>query len=169
MSECVNHCFEPVFDRNSRVLVLGTMPSPASRENGFYYSHPRNRFWPVLARIFDEQPPAAPEEKRAFALRHKIALWDVLASCEIEKAADSSIKKPLPNKLSLVFEGCDISAVFTTGAAATRLYDRFFPDAGYARFSLPSTSPANCRCPVERLLNEYSLIARYTGYAISAS
>ena len=100
----VEHIFKPVYDENSRVLILGTMPSPKSRKNGFYYGHPQNRFWPVLAEIFHEELPLTNEDRLAFLHRHHIALWDVLKSCDIEGASDASIKNPIPNDLSMILE-----------------------------------------------------------------
>ena len=99
MSELVYHTLEPVFDRQSRVLILGSIPSPKSREAGFYYSHPQNRFWRVMAALLNEEVPVSPEEKRALVLRHRIALWDVLASCQIRGADDSSIRQRWPTTL----------------------------------------------------------------------
>lgn len=98
-STVVLHELPPVFNEQSRVLFLGTIPSPKSREKGFYYAHPQNRFWPVLAAVFGEEIPQTTEERRAFALSHGIALWDVLASCTIRGADDQSIKDPVPNDL----------------------------------------------------------------------
>ena len=98
----VTHEIQPVFDSRSRVLLLGTMPSPSSREQGFYYGHPQNRFWRVIAAIFDEPAPRTIEEKRDMLLRHPIALWDVLASCEIEGASDASIRDAQPNDLARI-------------------------------------------------------------------
>ena len=111
----VTHEIQPVFDSRSRVLLLGTMPSPASREQGFYYGSPQNRFWRVLAAIFDEPVPRTIEGKRDMLLRHHIALWDVLASCEIEGASDASIRDAQPNDLARIFDAADIRAVFATG------------------------------------------------------
>ena len=124
-AERIIHAFDPVFDSESRILILGTMPSPKSRELGFYYSHPRNRFWPVLAEILGEEVPKTPEEKCDFCLRHKIALWDVLKECDIEGASDSSIKNAVPNDFSEILRTADIKAVFTTGATAGKLYKSF--------------------------------------------
>lgn len=157
--ERVEHAFEPVFDAASRVLVLGTMPSPASRETGFYYGHPRNRFWPVMARLFDEPVPRGPAERRSFALRRRIALWDVLASCEIRGAADASIADPVPNDLRLVVDSAPIAAVFATGATAWRLYRRLCEEqVGLPAVKLPSTSPANASWSLERLVEAYRAV-----------
>jgi len=158
-SERITHAFHPVFDSESRILILGTMPSPKSRELGFYYSHPRNRFWPVLARIFGEDVPETPEEKANFALRHKIALWDVLAECDIEGASDSSIKNAVPNDISIILNSADIKAIFTTGATAAKFYKKFIePESKIPAISLPSTSPANAKVKFEELVEEYHKI-----------
>ncbi|MBR5310149.1 MAG: DNA-deoxyinosine glycosylase [Oscillospiraceae bacterium] len=158
----ITHAFNPVFDIESRVLILGTMPSPKSRELGFYYSHPRNRFWPVMAEIFGEEQPKNPNEKEDFVLRHKIALWDVLKECDIEGASDSSIKNAVPNDLSIIFDKADIRAVFCTGATAARLYKKYIePKTNMAAFVLPSTSPANAKMGLGELCEEYRAILEY--------
>ena len=161
-SERITHAFHPVFDSESRILILGTMPSPKSRELGFYYSHPRNRFWPVLAKIFGEDIPETPEEKANFVLRHKIALWDVLAECDIEGASDSSIKNAVPNDISIILNSADIKAVFTTGATAAKFYKKFIePESKIPAIALPSTSPANAKVKFEELVEEYRKILDY--------
>lgn len=157
--ERVEHVLGPVFDDASRVLVLGTMPSPASRAAGFYYGHPRNRFWPVMARLFDEPVPQGAQDRRAFALRHRIALWDVLASCEIRGASDASIADPVPNDLRLVVDRAPVEAVFTTGSTAWNLYRRLCePAVGMPAVKLPSTSPANASWTLERLVGAYRVV-----------
>ncbi len=162
MTERVEHRFSPVFDRNSRVLILGTMPSPRSREQGFYYGHPRNRFWPVIASVLGEDPPITAEEKKDMLLKHGIALWDVLASCEIRGADDSSIRNPVPNDLRVILDQADIRAVFATGTKAAALYRRFCREqTGMEVTALPSTSPANCRISPDELKKEYSRILPY--------
>ena len=146
MPERIFHTSEPVFDSRSRILILGTMPSPKSREEGFFYAHPQNRFWPVLAELFGEPLPVGRNARRAFALCHRIALWDVLSSCTIEGADDGSIRDAAPNDLSPIFAAADIRAVFTTGGAASRLYRKHLAaKTGMDCVPLPSTSPANCR------------------------
>lgn len=152
----VTHEIQPVFDSRSRVLLLGTMPSPASREQGFYYGHPQNRFWRVLAAIFDEPVPRTIEEKRDMLLRHHIALWDVLASCEIEGASDASIRDAQPNDLARIFDAADIRAVFATGTKAGELYRKLIePTLGVPCTTLPSTSPANAKMKLADLVDAY--------------
>lgn len=152
----------PVFDEHSSVLILGTMPSPKSREAGFYYAHPQNRFWRVLAAVLGEPFPATAEERRSLALRRGVALWDVLEQCDIEGAADSAIKNPVPNDIAFLLRRSGIKAVFTTGKAAARLYRRFCVPAGCPPATeLPSTSPANARMNLDELIRAYSVIAEY--------
>lgn len=162
-SRRITHAFAPVFDSESRILILGTMPSPKSRELGFYYSHPRNRFWPVMANIFGEEIPKTPEDKKAFCLRHKIALWDVLRECDIEGASDSSIKNAVPNDISVILNSADIKAVFATGTTAAKFYKKFIePKTGIPAVALPSTSPANAKTKFEELAEKYKIILDYT-------
>lgn len=158
----VNHEFPPLFDENSRILMLGTMPSPKSRENGFYYGHPRNRFWPVLADLCGEKLPVTVQERREFALRNHIAVWDVLKQCEISGADDSSIRNPVPNDMREILDHAPIRAVFTTGIKAAAYYQKYcFPACGVPAVALPSTSPANCRMKYEELREAYGQILEY--------
>ena len=159
------HPLEPVFDKKSRVLVLGTMPSPRSRAEGFYYMHPGNRFWPVLAEVFDPgaaaagRVPQTVSERRAFALSHGIALWDVLASCVIEGAEDASIREPVVNDFSLLLRAAPISLIATTGQTAHRLYTRLcLPRTGRDALCLPSPSGANRRVPFADLVAAYRVL-----------
>ena len=157
--EHIIHSIEPVFDAESRVLILGTMPSPKSREVQFYYGHPQNRFWRVLAAVLGEEVPQSVPEKKAMLLRHRIALWDVLAECEITGASDSSIRNPVANDLSVVLDHAPVQAVFTTGATAWKLYTRLQkPHTGIEAVRLPSTSPANCAVKMEALTEAYKAI-----------
>lgn len=161
-TEKVNHEFGPFYDENSKVLILGSIPSPKSREQGFYYGHPRNRFWPVLAGLFEETIPETVEDRKKFLTKHHIALWDVLASCDIKGAEDSSIKNPEANDMELILKSADIKAVFTTGAKASKLYEKLcLPKCGVAAKMLPSTSPANCGCSFDKLSAEYRQILKY--------
>lgn len=157
--EHIIHSIEPVFDAESRVLILGTMPSPKSREVQFYYGHPQNRFWRVLAAVLGEEVPRSVPEKKAMLLRHRIALWDVLAECEITGASDSSIRNPVANDLSVILDHAPVQAVFTTGATAWKLYTRLQkPYTGIEAVRLPSTSPANCAVKMEALTEAYKAI-----------
>ena len=168
----VVHPLAPVFDSNSTTLILGTMPSPKSREYGFYYMHPQNRFWKVLAAVYGEplqfannDTPAAIEERRSLILRHHLALWDVLKSCDISGAGDATIRNPVPNDFSALFAQAPITRVCCTGTTAFKLYTELClnnPDArcpqttGIDTIPLPSTSPANQgRWPFDTLLAEY--------------
>ena len=154
----VVHEFSPVYDERSRVLVLGTIPSPKSREAGFYYMHPQNRFWKMLCAVLEEEIPADIAGRRWLCLRRGIALWDVLAECEISGAEDSSIRNAVPNDLSRIFTCAEIRAVFTTGKKAQALYERFFPSSMKA-VCLPSTSPANRTITEAEMLEQYKQIA----------
>lgn len=162
MIERVLHPLEPVADAGSRVLLLGTMPSPKSREAGFYYANPQNRFWRVLAALWGEETPAGTQERLAFARRHHIALWDVLRACSIEGADDGSIRQPEINDLRRVLDRADIRAIFTTGTKAAALYRRYcLPVTGRPAIPLPSTSPANCRATLDDLTQAYRAILAY--------
>ena len=152
----VIHEIKPVYNKNSRVLLLGTMPSPKSRETGFFYGHPQNRFWKVLALLFDEPTPETIEEKRDLCLRHHIALWDVVSSCDIEGASDASIKNAKPNDLAQILNAAPIQAVFTTGTKAGQLYKKLCePSTSIPCTVLPSTSPANSRVSLAELCTTY--------------
>ena len=150
------HNIPPLWDENSRVLILGSFPSPKSREAGFFYMHPQNRFWKVLAEVFGEEAPQGIQQRKAFALRHRIALWDVLAECEIDGAADSTIKKERPNDFSLI--QADVAAVFTTGKTAGALYKKH---TGKDALPLPSPSPANCAVSWEDMVKAYARIKEF--------
>lgn len=146
----------PVYDTHSVLLILGTMPSPKSREIGFYYGHPQNRFWKVLSALFCQEIPSGREEKIRFLLEHRIALWDVLASCDIAGASDASIRRPIPNDLRPLLRESGIRHIFTTGGKAAAFYRIYsLPQTGMAAISLPSTSPANARMSLEALQEAY--------------
>ena len=149
----VLHPFPPLYDENSRVLILGSFPSVKSREQKFFYGHPQNRFWRVLAADFDCMPPQTIDEKRAFLLSHGIALWDVIASCEITGSADSSIKNAVANDLLPILAAADIRQIFVNGKTAEKYYRKYTEAAtGRAAVCLPSTSPANAAWSMERLI-----------------
>lgn len=156
--EKVCHTLQPVFNKNSKVLILGSIPSPVSRAKGFYYGHPQNRFWRVLEAVFAEKIPDDIDGKRAFLLEKRVALWDVISSCDITGASDSSIKNAVPNDFSVIFSVADIKQVFTTGKTAHSLYRRF---TGETPALLPSPSPANCAVNFDALVSEYSVILNY--------
>lgn len=161
-SEHIVHEISPVYDVRSRVLILGTMPSPKSREAGFFYGHPQNRFWRVMASILKSPLPRTVGEKRALVLENRIALWDVLHSCTIEGAGDASIRNAVPNDLTPILRAADIRAVFTTGTKAFALYNRYIrPNVGREAIPLPSTSPANCAQSLESLCGRYAEILTY--------
>jgi len=152
------HEIAPIYNADSRILILGTMPSPASREQGFYYGHPQNRFWQVISAALSMPLPATIDQKKQLLLQHRIALWDVLNSCAIEGASDNSITNPICNDFKPIFETAEIRAVYTTGQPATKLYKRL---VGKSSIYLPSTSPANCAFSFDKLLNAYSAILKY--------
>ena len=156
----VEHGFGPLWDEHSRILILGSMPSVKSREQGFYYGHPQNRFWRVLAAVTGQPVPGTIEEKKAFLLRQKIALWDVIASCEIEGSSDSSIRDAQANDVAWLLGQCGISRVFVNGGKAAELYDKLLlPQTGKQAVRLPSTSPANAAWSLERLVRAWQVIA----------
>lgn len=158
----VRHTIDPVFDVDSRVLMLGTMPSPKSRETGFYYGHPQNRFWKVMAALFDEPVPEGNGQKRDLALRHGVALWDVLSECTIEGASDGTIADCVPNNIGSILAKAPIQAIFCTGAKAAELYGRYCePQTGVACTRLPSTSPANAAKTLDQLVEAYRIILPY--------
>lgn len=159
-SDFVTHEFPPVYDSRSRVLVLGTIPSPKSRERGFYYMHPQNRFWKMLCAVLNEDIPEDTDGRRALCLKHGVALWDVLSCCEISGAEDSSIRNAVPNNLRLITDSCNIRAIFTTGKKAHALYGKFFADM-MADICLPSTSPANRTISEADMLEQYRVIADF--------
>ncbi len=155
----VLHPIPPVFDENSRILILGSFPSVRSREEGFYYGHPQNRFWKTLAGIFSSKLPSTVEQKRDLLLTHGIALWDVIASCEIVGSSDASIREAIPNDLSRITAHAPIRRIFTNGATAHKLYCKYLlPVTGIAAVQLPSTSPANAAWGQARLLHAWQAI-----------
>lgn len=158
----VTHEFGAFFDEESRVLILGTIPSPKSREQGFYYGHPRNRFWKVLADVLKKEVPQTVEKRQKFLKENHIALWDVLASCEIKGASDVSIRNARPNDINEILQKTNIQAIFVAGTKAAKLYKKLcLPTCGVEAIQLPSTSPANTRCSDEDLRKAYSQICKY--------
>ena len=153
------HPFPPLYDGNSKILVLGSFPSVKSREQLFFYGHPQNRFWCVTAAVYGAETPKTIPEKKAFLLSHGIALWDVIASCEITGSADSSIKNAVANDLSPIFAKAAIKHIFVNGQTAKRFYDRCTkPLIGREAAVLPSTSPANAAWSFEQLVTAWQVL-----------
>lgn len=150
--EKIEHTFEPVYDEYSEILILGTFPSVKSRENNFYYGHPQNRFWKVIANINNVPVPESIDEKRKLLLDLHIAIWDVVASCSISGSSDSSIKDVTANDISKLLKDTNIKTIYGNGAKACELYNRYvYSKTGRAIVKLPSTSPANAGYSLERL------------------
>ena len=155
----INHNIEPVFDKNSRILILGSFPSVKSRESEFFYGHPQNRFWRVISAIYGGETPLTTEDKKTFLLRNNIALWDVIASCDIEGSSDSSIKNVKPNDISIILEEAEIEHIFVNGKTAERYYKKYiFSSIKKEAICLPSTSPANAAFTTEKLIEKWSVI-----------
>ena len=153
------HPIPPVWDGQSETLILGSFPSVRSRESGFFYGHPQNRFWRVLAGVFTDELPDTVEEKTAFLHRHRIALWDVIAACEITGSADSSIRNVTPNDLTEILRTAPIRRIVTNGKTADRLYRQYLlPVTGREAICLPSTSPANAAWSADRLTEAWHIL-----------
>lgn len=148
----VSHGFEPVYDGNSRILVLGSFPSVKSRENSFYYGHPQNRFWKLMARLLDEPVPSTIEEKKLLLLSRGIAIWDVVAACDIKGSSDSSIRNVIPADINRVLRAANITTIIANGDTAYKLYRKYCePHTGREAVKCPSTSPANAIFTLDRL------------------
>ncbi len=152
----INHPIKPIFDKNSKILILGSFPSQKSREQMFFYGHPQNRFWRVLAAVFEQKLPETIEEKKQFLLSNHIALWDVIASCDIEGSADSSIRNVVPNDLNEILSSASIKQIFVNGKTAEKYYKKY-ATVGEA-ICLPSTSPANAAWSLEKLVSVWRII-----------
>ena len=153
------HPISPVYDKNSKILILGSFPSVKSREEGFFYGHPQNRFWKVVAFVFGENVPQSIEEKKAFLLRNHIAVWDVIKSCDIEGSSDASIKNVTANDLNLILNTADIRAIYVNGKTALKYYKKYTePCLRRPAICLPSTSPANAAWNMERLVDAWKMI-----------
>ncbi|MBQ6900385.1 MAG: DNA-deoxyinosine glycosylase [Firmicutes bacterium] len=153
--------FIPLYDENSEILILGSFPSVKSQENKFFYGHPQNRFWPMIAEIFGEARPQTREEKIALALRNHMAVWDVIESCDIVGSSDSSIKNAVPNDLSEILEKSKIQKIFINGRTAEKFYRKYQAKAvDIPAVCLPSTSPANAAWSFERLKEAWSVIIK---------
>lgn len=157
------HTIEPLYDERSRVLILGSFPSVKSREQQFFYGHKQNRFWRVMAQVLGCAVPESIEQKKEMLLSHHIAVWDVIASCEITGSSDASIRDVTPNDLSRILDCADIRAIYTNGGKAYQLYQKYiYPVNGREVISLPSTSPANAGYSLERLVEAWQSVRKET-------
>lgn len=157
--EHIVHPIAPFYTKDSRILILGSFPSVKSRESGFFYGHPQNRFWKLLSLMFKEPLPQTTDEKRLMLCRHNIAAWDSIHSCDIQGSSDSSIKNVEPNDLRIIFDAADIRAVYANGKRSHEIYTKYcLPQTGREAVCLPSTSPANAAWSLERLAEAWSVI-----------
>lgn len=164
MNDRVVHPFMPIYNEESKILILGSFPSVKSREGEFYYHHPQNRFWKVISAVYQEDLPISIEEKKELLLDKCIAVWDVIKSCEIIGSSDSSIRNVIPNDLSMILDVADIKCIIANGGTAHRLYMKYiFPVTGREILKLPSTSPANAAFSLEKLTRDWSSIINITG------
>lgn len=160
--ETLSHTFEPIYNKDSRILILGSFPSVKSRENNFYYGHPQNRFWKVVAGVTGNPVPVSIEEKKELLLNNYIAIWDVIASCSIQGSSDSSIRDVVVNDFTKVLQESSIQAIYVNGNKAYELYHKYAEEkTGIAAIKLPSTSPANAAWSVERLCESWKQILTY--------
>ena len=158
-AEQLVHPFPPTWDEHSEILILGSFPSVKSRAMAYFYGHPQNRFWRIVAALYKDDIPQTVEERRAFLLRHHIALWDVIASCTIVGSSDSSIRDAVPNDIRPILAGAPIHRIYTNGQTSFRLYRKYIlPEIGREAICLPSTSPANAAWSFDRLLSAWSAI-----------
>ena len=155
----LTHEFPPEYDAGSRILILGSFPSVKSREVQFYYGHPQNRFWKVLAAVFESPLPETIEEKRGFLHENRIALWDVIEQCDIIGSSDSSIKNVIPTELNIILDAAKVERIYCNGGTSYRLFNKYqAKSTGRAAVRLPSTSPANAQWSLERLIEEWEII-----------
>ena len=152
----VTHEFPPLYDENSEILILGSIPSPKSRAQAFYYGHPQNRFWKVLAAVLEEPVPETIEDKKKFLHRNHIAVWDVIASCTISGSSDASIRDVVPNPIERILEEADIRQIFVNGKTAGKMFVKYQQEKlGRDAIVLPSTSPANAAWTLDKLLDAW--------------
>jgi len=153
------HPIPPLYDGNSKTLILGSFPSVKSREAAFFYGHPQNRFWAVIAEVLGCEKPQTVEEKKKLVLESNLAMWDVIESCEIEGSSDSSIKNVTPNDLSVILNNSKVDRIFVNGKAAEKYYLKYtYPKTGIKAVCLPSTSPANAAWSIEKLVQAWKII-----------
>lgn len=159
----IEHPIPPLYNEKSKILILGSFPSVKSREEGFFYGHPQNRFWKVTSAVFGEDTPQTVPEKKDFLLRNHIALWDVIGSCDITGSSDSGIKNVTANDLSVILDKADIKQIYVNGKTAYKYYVKYSEEKnGRPAICLPSTSPANAAWSVERLTDAWSCIKKST-------
>lgn len=160
--ETHTHEFAPVYDEHSRILILGTFPSVKSREQQFYYGHPQNRFWKVLAALTESPVPSTIAKKKRLLLQNHIAIWDVIQSCDIIGSSDTSIRNVVPADIPLVLAKSHIQTIYGNGAKACELYNRYLLSKTHMPIvKLPSTSPANASCSLENLIESWSVLVPY--------
>lgn len=153
------HPIEPVYDENSKILILGSFPSVKSREEMFFYGHPQNRFWKVTAAVFGCEVPETVSEKREFLLKNNIAVWDTIASCDIVGSSDSTIKNVIPNDIGKILDGAHIRQIFVNGKTSEKYYNKYIRNKiGIEAVCLPSTSPANAQWSLEKLIDAWRII-----------
>lgn len=152
------HNIDPVYDKDSKILILGSFPSVKSREAQFFYGHPQNRFWKVISTLTDTSLPQTVEDKRKMLINNNIAVWDVIASCDIEGSSDSSIKNVVVNDLSEILKETNIKTIFLNGGTAYNLFKKYNKDIDIDIIKLPSTSPANARYSLNMLINDWKII-----------
>ena len=155
----IKHPIRPFYEKNSEILILGSFPSVKSREQMFFYGHPKNRFWRVVASVYGCVVPQTISEKRKFLLENKVALWDVIGECDIHGSSDTSIKNVIPNDLSVILDNANIKRIFVNGKTAEKYFIKYIQDEiGQSAVCLPSTSPANAAWSQERLVEEWKQI-----------
>ena len=155
----IKHPFGPLFGPDSRILILGSFPSVKSREQNFFYGHPQNRFWKVIAAVYGEKVPLSVPEKKALILDHGLALWDSIASCVITGSSDASIRNVRPNDLRIILDSCSIERIYCNGRKSHEMYERYIlPETGREAGCLPSTSPANAQWSLEKLVGAWSVL-----------
>lgn len=156
------HPLKPLYDKNSKILILGSFPSIKTRESGFFYGHKQNRFWKVLSEIFKKEIDEDISKRRKFLLDNKIAVWDSIYKCDIIGSSDSSIKEVVPTNLSEIFEKSDINKVFCNGNTSYKYYEMYQEKQfGYKAFKMPSTSPANAMYSLDKLVESWKIILDY--------
>ena len=161
-AQTIIHPIPPLYDADCKILILGSFPSVKSREAMFFYGHPQNRYWKLIARLFDEDIPETIEQKKHLVLSRHIAMWDAIHSCTITGSSDSSIRDVVPNDLSVILDNSRVEKIFCNGATSHKLYMKYiFPMTQIKAVKLPSTSPANAAFTLDRLTKEWSVIKDY--------